>query len=69
VKFEVKDTAEIQHVTMVDEAETPEVTETPETTVSTSPKTGDETNFLFWFLLAGGSMMGLAGCFMMKKKR
>jgi LPXTG-motif cell wall-anchored protein len=54
---------------MVDEAETPEVTETPETTVSTSPKTGDETNFLFWFLLAGGSMMGLAGCFMMKKKR
>jgi uncharacterized surface anchored protein len=68
VKFEVKDTAEVQHVVMVDEAETPESTETPGTTSSNSPKTGDDTNLLLWLLLAGGSILGLAGCMIKKKK-
>jgi hypothetical protein len=53
---------------MVDEAETPESTETPGTTSSNSPKTGDDTNLLLWLLLAGGSILGLAGCMIKKKK-
>ena len=44
IRFEVKNTGEIQKVTMKDEAEKPPVE---------PPKTGDGTKFLFWLLLTG----------------
>ena len=43
IQFEVKDTGEIQKVTMKDEPKKPEIPETP--------KTGDRTEIFFWFLL------------------
>ncbi|XBX09623.1 SpaA isopeptide-forming pilin-related protein [Enterocloster clostridioformis] len=62
VKFEVKDTGEIQKVVMKDEKEPEEETEIPETlqdtTTTNAPKTGDNTP-VGAFLLAGG--LGLAG--------
>ena len=65
VKFEVKDTGEVQKVVMVDEAEKPEETpEKPETPVSAdTPKTGDDRQPGLWLMLlalavctAGGSV-------------
>lgn len=44
IRFEVKNTGEIQKVTMKDEAK-PEIPNTP--------KTGDRADFLFWFLIMG----------------
>lgn len=62
VKFEVKNTGEIQKVVMKDEKEPEEETEIPETsqdtTTTNAPKTGDNTP-VGAFLLAGG--LGLAG--------
>ena len=62
VKFEVKDTGEIQKVVMEDKKEPVEETEIPETpqdtTTTNAPKTGDNTP-VGAFLLAGG--LGLAG--------
>lgn len=62
VKFEVKDTGEIQEVVMKDEKEPVEETKTPETpqntTTTNAPKTGDNTP-VGAFLLTGG--LGLAG--------
>lgn len=56
VAFEVKNTGEIQHVTMVDEAK-PVEKDTPEKT-SDTPKTGDDSNVKLWLLLMA---LGLAG--------
>ena len=63
VKFAVKDTGEIQKVVMKDEAipaDTPETTENATQSHST-PKTGDESNLLFWFILMGLAVFGCAG--------
>ena len=60
VEFEVKDTGEIQKVTMKDEAEpeeTPETPDTPATTVD-APKTGDHTPIAALMISCG---LGLAG--------
>lgn len=63
VAFEVKDTGEIQHVTMIDEAEPVPVAP------SDSPKTGDESNLAVWFLLLGVSLCGVGTiCWSRKKK-
>jgi len=68
VEFEVKDTAEVQHVIMVDEQKP----ETPKTTTTTDgPKTGDDSNIWLWALialLAGVSAVGF-GTFASKRKR
>jgi len=60
VEFEVRDTGEIQKVTMKDEAEpeeTPETPDTPATTVD-APKTGDHTPIAALMISCG---LGLAG--------
>ena len=59
--------------------EKPEVPETPstpdvpqsheETKVSDAPKTGDNTPFLFWILLAGVGMAGVGGTVILRKKK
>ena len=55
--------------------ETPETTSTPETKdtettkTSTSPKTGDNTQILFWILLAGVGMAGVGGTVILRKKK
>ena len=56
IRFEIRDTGEIQKVTMKDEAkpETPEKPKTPET-----PKTGDRADFLFWLLIMGLACIGV----------
>ena len=86
VKFTVKDTGEIQKVVMKDEAkptetptetpietpsETPETTETPSSTISTdAPKTGDDTQVMFWILLAGLGIIGFGtSAVYLRKKR
>lgn len=38
-------------------------------TVSTSPKTGDNTPILFWILLAGVGMAGVGGTVILRKKK
>ena len=55
VKFEVKDTKEIQKVVMKDEAKPDEPKETPkpETPSAETPKTGDDRPFWLWLALAG----------------
>ena len=58
VEFEVLDTAEVQHVTMVDEAK-PSTTSTG--TSTGTPKTGDDSNILLWLMIAIISSTGLAG--------
>lgn len=63
VAFEVKDTGEIQHVTMIDEAEPVPVAP------SDSPKTGDESNLAVWFLLLGISLCGVGTICWSRKKR
>ena len=86
VKFTVKDTGKIQKVVMKDEAkptetptetpietpsETPETTETPSSTISTdAPKTGDDTQVMFWILLAGLGIIGFGtSAVYLRKKR
>lgn len=53
VEFEVLDTGEVQHVTMVDEADT--------TTTVETPKTGDDSNLALWIVLAVVSFCGIIG--------
>ena len=52
VEFEVKDTGEVQHVVMVDEAEP--------TVPSETPKTGDERMAEIWLLLMCAGIIGIA---------
>ena len=52
VEFEVKDTGEVQHVVMVDEAEP--------TVPSETPKTGDERMAEIWLLLMCAGILGIA---------
>ena len=59
VKFEVKDTKEVQKITMVDEEEPEKPEEEPPTnTPSDAPKTGDETQVGLWFALL---LLGIGG--------
>lgn len=81
VKFEVKDTGEIQKVVMKDEAKpqepttpekpsTPETPGTPETTKPDNPpKTGDETNVMLWTLLCGAAAISAACAAVMRRKK
>ena len=64
VKFEVKDTREIQKVVMKDEAEPdkpdqPKETPKPETPPAGTPKTGDDRPFWLWIALAGIAACGI----------
>ena len=61
VKFEVKDTGEIQKVVMKDEAKPEETPETPQTSTPTAdtPKTGDSTHMGLWLLLCGLALVGV----------
>lgn len=61
VEFEVKDTGEVQHVTMVDEAKSAVQADTP--------KTGDERNMKLWLLLLGIGAGGLGVAFGIRRKR
>ena len=61
VEFEVKDTGEVQHVTMVDEAKPAVQADTP--------KTGDERNMKLWLLLLGIGAGGLGVAFGIRRKR
>ena len=61
VEFEVKDTGEVQHVTMVDEAKPAVQADTP--------KTGDERNMNLWLFLLGISAGGLGVAFGIRRKR
>ena len=65
VKFEVKDTKEIQKVVMKDEAKPDEPeqqkkTPKPETPSAGTPKTGDDRPFWLWLALAGIAACGIA---------
>ncbi|CZR75327.1 LPXTG-motif cell wall anchor domain-containing protein [Clostridium saccharolyticum WM1] [Clostridioides difficile] len=69
VKFSVKDTGEIQKVVMKDEAKP---ADTPEnvTPSRSTPKTGDESNLLFWFIVMVLALSGCAGTmFLLGKKK
>ncbi len=71
VKFEVKDTGEIQKVVMKDEVkpeETPETPETPQPSNGT-PKTGDDTHAGLWLLLCGLALAGLAGSVVLLRRK
>ena len=61
VEFEVKDTGEVQHVVMVDEAEP--------TVPSDTPKTGDERMAEIWFLLLAASAVGIVVTCVIRRKR
>ena len=67
IPFEVRNTGEIQKVTMKDEAK-PETPETPDT-----PKTGDQADFLLWLLILGLACFGfiapIVSCFKDLKKQ
>ena len=69
VEFEVKDTGEVQHVTMVDEKKPAEKTPEGGKPVSDSPKTGDNTNLWLWFMLLGIGATGTGALAFMRKKR
>lgn len=69
VEFEVKDTGEVQHVTMVDEEKLTEKTPESGKTVSDAPKTGDNSNLWLWFMLLGMSALGAGTFAVMRKKR
>ena len=79
VKFEVKDTGEIQKVVMVDEAEPEEPKpeepketpkpEEPSTPSAGTPKTGDERPFWLWIALAGIAVCGIAGSMILFRKK
>lgn len=61
VEFEVKDTGEVQHVVMVDEAE-PIIP-------SDTPKTGDDRNPVLWFALLGLGLCGVTSAYWIRRKR
>ena len=66
----MKDTSEIQKGGRKDEAapeETPEYPQTP--VVTDAPKTGDDTNLLFWTALLGIGLCGTGAAFVMRRKR
>ena len=69
VEFEVKDTSEVQHVTMVDEEKPAEKTPDGGKPVSDSPKTGDNTNLWLWFILLGIGATGTGALAFMRKKK
>ena len=58
VEFEVLDTSEVQHVTMVDE-EKPSNPSNPDTPSNGTPKTGDVRKLNFWIFLAAIGVGGL----------
>ncbi|MGN0404026.1 MAG: SpaA isopeptide-forming pilin-related protein, partial [Bariatricus sp.] len=62
VEFEVKDTGEVQHVTMVDEAK-------PSAPAADTPKTGDDRNMKLWLILLGISAGGIGAAFGIRRKR
>ena len=59
VEFEVKDTAEVQKVIMVDEEKPKESTPEGGKTSKDAPKTGDNTNLLLWLIVLGMSFSGV----------
>lgn len=63
VEFEVLDTAEVQHVTMVDELK-PTEPDNPST-----PKTGDDRNRVIWYGLLALGFGGLGAAFAFKRKK
>ena len=69
VEFEVKDTCEVQHVTMVDEKKPAEKTPEGGKPGSDSPKTGDNTNLWLWFMLLGIGATGTGALAFMRKKK
>ena len=69
VEFEVKDTCEVQHVTMVDEKKPAEKTPEGGKPVSDSPKTRDNTNLWLWFMLLGIGATGTGALAFMRKKK
>lgn len=58
VEFEVKDTAEVQKVVMVDEEKPKESTPEGGKPSKDAPKTGDNTNLLLWLIVLGMSFSG-----------
>lgn len=68
VEFEVKDTGEVQHVTMVDEKKPAENTPESGKPVSDAPKTGDNSQIWLWIMLLGLSAAG-AGTLAVKRKK
>ena len=69
VEFEVKDTGEVQYVTMVDEEKPVEKTPEGGKPVSDAPKTGDNSNLWLWFMLLGMSVAGAGTLAYVRKKR
>lgn len=71
VKFEVKDTGEIQKVVMKDEAKPEETPETPQESTPTAdtPKTGDSTHMGLWLLLCGLALAGVGTSVILLRKR
>ena len=69
VEFEVKDTGEVQHVTMVDEEKPVEKTPEGGKLVSDAPKTGDNSNLWLWLMLLGMSAAGAGTLAYVRKKR
>ena len=68
VKFEVKDTGEIQKVVMKDEVKPEETPETSQPSNGT-PKTGDDTHAGLWLLLCGLAFAGLAGSVVLLRRK
>ena len=73
VEFEVKDTAEVQHVTMVDEAKPSNPSEpgTPDKPSNGTPKTGDDRNIMVWITMLVIAIAGIGGAVitLRRKKR
>ena len=65
VEFEVKDTAEIQTVTMKDAEENPEQPGTP---MPETPKTGDMNNPLLWGGIGAVALLGLMTAVLVMRK-
>lgn len=59
VEFEVKDTAEVQKVVMVDEEKPKESTPEGGKPSKDAPKTGDNSNLLLWLVVLGMSLSGV----------
>lgn len=59
VEFEVKDTAEVQKVVMIDEEKPKESTPEGGKPSKDAPKTGDNTNLLLWLIVLGMSLSGV----------